>query len=167
MSEDFSTSLGKTYEALADKVPLDSLSDEAKSAVIGHLLNSSIAAHRLQRELKLIDAQIEESEATTKLKEQQKLSLKFEDGIKEAQLLIDSKLKDAQIEELMESAKYKTRQTTGLDDAVRRDTAKIVCEALGIMKSSGNNAGAWWEVASKSINALAGETLSEMKNDPE
>ena len=47
------------------------------------------------------------------------------------------------------------RQTSALDDAVRRDTAKIVCECLGIIKSGGNNAGSWWSTASQAVNALA------------
>ncbi|MDD2651674.1 MAG: hypothetical protein PHX44_01325 [Sulfurimonas sp.] len=74
---------------------------------------------------------------------------------------------DAQISELSASKLYKDRQTSALDDAVRRDTAKIVCEALGIIKSAGNNAGAWWGVASKSINRLADdEAFASVTTDP-
>ncbi len=74
---------------------------------------------------------------------------------------------DAQIAELNASVLYKNRQTSALDDAVRRDTAKIACEALGIIKSAGNNAGAWWGVASKSISRLADdETFANITADP-
>ena len=58
------------------------------------------------------------------------------------------------------------RQTSALDDAVRRDTAKIACESLGIIKSSGNNAGSWWNVASKTINNLSGQQLASQSTDP-
>lgn len=58
------------------------------------------------------------------------------------------------------------RQKTSLDDAVKRDIAKIVCEALGIIKSGGNNAGSWWDTASKAINNLAGFDIANVNTDP-
>lgn len=125
--EEFTEDLLYIYSQLVAKTPIDSLSDDAKVQVIGHLLESSNNALRIMKEMSLFDAQIGELNA---------------------------------------SAAYKMRQESALDDAVRRDTAKIACEALGIIKSAGNNAGAWWDVASKSINALAGTNIAAVTTDP-
>lgn len=125
--EEFTEDLLYIYSQLVAKTPIDSLSDDAKVQVIGHLLESSNNALRIMKEMSLFDAQIGELNA---------------------------------------SAAYKMRQESALDDAVRRDTAKITCEALGIIKSAGNNAGAWWDVASKSINALAGTNIAAVTTDP-
>ena len=164
--EEFTGDLLYIYSRLVSQTPIDSLSDDAKVQVIGHLLESSNNALRIMKEMSLFDAQIGEINASSAFKTQQKTSLIAEDAIKSAQSGKDLLVKDAQIGELVASKNYKTRQTGALDDAVRRDTAKITCEALGIIKSAGNNAGAWWEVASASINALAGKPIASVTTDP-
>ena len=58
------------------------------------------------------------------------------------------------------------RQKSAIDDAVKKDLAKIVCEMLGIIKSGGNSAGAWWDVASQAVNNLAGFNIANVSTDP-
>lgn len=58
------------------------------------------------------------------------------------------------------------RQKTAIDDAVKKDLAKIVCEMLGIIKSGGNSAGSWWDVASQAVNNLAGFNIANVSTDP-
>lgn len=148
------------YGALLEKTPIDSLSDDSKSRVIESLLNASGVFLKMTKEIDFLSSQIDEINASIDLKKAQideiKLSLKLKKS-----------LTFAQVCELKASKTFKKRQTSALDDAVRRDTAKIVCEALAIIKSGGNNAGTWWDVASKSINALSGnEELAKVQTDP-
>lgn len=58
------------------------------------------------------------------------------------------------------------RQKSAIDDAVKKDLAKVVCEMLGIIKSGGNNAGSWWDVASQAVNNLAGFNIANVSTDP-
>jgi len=143
----FTSDILHIYGELLKKTPLEGLSDEAKSQVIASLLNSAGVFFKMRKDLELIDAQIQQLSADTEQK---------------------GTLNAAQVAELEASKGLKDRQTSALDDAVRRDTAKIACEALSIIKSGGNNAGAWWDVASKALNALSGvEDLANVETDPE
>jgi len=143
----FTNDILHIYSELLKKTPLEGLSDEAKSHVIASLLNSAGVFFKMRKDLELIDAQVQQLSADTEQK---------------------AALTAAQVAELEASKELKERQTSAHDDAVRRDTAKIACEALSIIKSGGNNAGAWWNVASKALNALSGvEDLANVETDPE
>lgn len=158
--DELTADISSIYGALLEKTPIDSLSDDAKSRVIASLLNSSGVFLKMQKEVDVFNAQIDEIKANIDLKKAQIDEIKLSVKLKKS-------LTFAQVCELKASKALKKRQTSALDDAIRRDTAKIVCEALSIIKSGGNNAGAWWDVASKSINALSGnEELANVETDP-
>lgn len=133
------------YEKLLTIVPVSSMSDQAKSQTIAVLLSNAIAIMKTKKDLEFIDAQIAQANSEISQKET---------------------LASAQVAELEASTEYKIRQTTSLDEAVRRDTARIACDTLGIIKSSGGSAGDWWKVASAAINNLSGDNTTTVDSDP-
>ena len=132
--------------------------DQYSSFLLG-IFQSAVQVPLQKSQMDLANAQKAQIDKDIELKTAQIALSNAQKATVEAQSAADIDVKTAQKNLLV-------RQKTSLDDAVKRDVAKIVCEALGIIKSGGNNAGSWWDTASLAINNLAGFNIANVNTDP-